>query len=46
MAKNKKIKVKGFDVVLFQNKKEDYISLTDIAKYKDEKEQIILFKIG
>lgn len=37
MAKNKKIKVKGFDVVLFQNKEEDFISLTDIARYKDTK---------
>ncbi len=35
MAKNKKISVKGYDVVLYQNKDEDYISLTDIAKYKD-----------
>ena len=37
MAKTKKIKVKGFDLVVFQDKKEDYISLTDIAKYKDGK---------
>jgi len=37
MAKNKKIKVKGFDLVVFQDNKEDYISLTDIAKYKDSK---------
>lgn len=37
MAKNKKIQVKGFDLVVFQDKKEDYISLTDIAKYKDDK---------
>lgn len=37
MVKNKKIKVKGFDLVMFQDKKEDYISLTDIAKYKDGK---------
>ena len=35
MAKNKKISVKSYDVVLYQNKDEDYISLTDIAKYKD-----------
>lgn len=37
MSQNKKINAKGFDVVLYQNKKEDYISLTDIAKYKDGK---------
>jgi hypothetical protein len=35
MTNNKKINVKGTDVVLFQNKKEDYISLTDIARYRD-----------
>ena len=37
MAKRKKINVNGFDVVLFQNKKEDFISLSDITKYKDSK---------
>lgn len=37
MAKNKKISVKGFDVVLYENGEEDFISLTDIAKYKDNK---------
>ncbi|MEO6681869.1 MAG: KilA-N domain-containing protein [Ginsengibacter sp.] len=37
MAKNKKISVKGYDVVLYQNEDVDYISLTDIAKYKDNK---------
>lgn len=36
MAKNKKINVKGFDVALYENQKEHYISLTDIAKYKNE----------
>ena len=35
MAKNKKINVDGFNVVLYQNKEDDFISLTDIAKYKD-----------
>ena len=37
MAKNKKISAKGFDVVLYENGEEDFISLTDIAKYKDVK---------
>jgi len=35
MAKNKKINVQGFEVVLYQNKEEDFLSLTDIARYKD-----------
>ena len=35
MAINKKINVQGFDVVLYQTNEEDYISLTDIARYKD-----------
>ena len=30
-----KINVKNFEIVLFQKNKADYISLTDIAKYKD-----------
>jgi len=35
MVKNKKINVQGFDIVLYQNNDQDYISLTDIARYKD-----------
>ncbi|MFN0048088.1 MAG: hypothetical protein ACKVOU_03070, partial [Cytophagales bacterium] len=35
LAKNQKIHVKGFDIVLFESNNEDYISLTDIARYKD-----------
>jgi hypothetical protein len=34
MAKQK-INVKGTEIVLFSKEKEDYISLTDIARYKD-----------
>ncbi len=34
--KSKKIKVKGTEIVLFEQNKEDYISLTDIARYKDK----------
>ena len=34
MAKQK-IHVKGTEIVIFSQKKEDYISLTDIAKYKN-----------
>jgi hypothetical protein len=35
MAKNKTINVKGTDITLFQFNENEYISLTDIAKYKD-----------
>ena len=35
MAKNKIIKVKGLDIVLYEDRKEDYISLTAIARYRD-----------
>ncbi len=34
--KSNKIKVKGTEIVLFKQNKEDYISLTDIARYKDK----------
>ena len=37
MAKNKKIEVKGFDVMVYKDNKIDFISLTDIARYKDAK---------
>jgi len=33
--KNKSIVVKGFPVAVFQSNEEDFISLTDIAKSKD-----------
>ncbi len=33
--KNKNIEVKGISIAIFQTKKDDYISLTDIAKSKD-----------
>ncbi len=35
MAKNKKIEVKGLEVVVYHDEKEDFISLTDIARYKN-----------
>ena len=35
MSKSKKLEVKGLSVAVFQANKEDYISLTDIAKSKD-----------
>ncbi|WP_162416664.1 KilA-N domain-containing protein [Cyclobacterium roseum] len=35
MAKNKLIKVKGKEITLFSTKADDYISLTDMARYRD-----------
>ena len=35
MAKNRKIEVKGVKVVIYSQTDADYISLTDIARYKD-----------
>ena len=32
---NKKIKIKGIDVVVYQENNQDFISLTDIARFKD-----------
>ncbi|OGJ42002.1 DNA-binding protein, partial [Candidatus Peregrinibacteria bacterium RIFCSPLOWO2_02_FULL_39_10] len=36
MQKNKKIEVKGLGISLFQKNNDDYISLTDIARYKNQ----------
>jgi len=35
MAKSKKITVSGTEIFLYQENEEDYISLTDIARYRD-----------
>lgn len=35
MAKNSKIEVKGTEITILKNEKDDFISLTDIARYKD-----------
>ncbi|OGJ42219.1 DNA-binding protein [Candidatus Peregrinibacteria bacterium RIFCSPLOWO2_01_FULL_39_12] len=35
MQKNKKIEVKGMEISLLQKNNDNYISLTDIARYKD-----------
>lgn len=34
--KNKKIEVKGTEIVIYSKENEDYISLTDIARYKNQ----------
>jgi len=38
MAKKDKITVQGTEIMLFSHKKEDYISLTDMARHKDTME--------
>jgi hypothetical protein len=35
MKKQQKLEVEGTEIVVFSKEKEDFISLTDIAKYKD-----------
>ena len=35
MLKNKTIKVENFEIVLYSQNNEDYISLTDMARYRD-----------
>ncbi|HED08808.1 MAG TPA: KilA-N domain-containing protein, partial [Ignavibacteria bacterium] len=37
MAKSKKINVKGTEIAIYTGAKSDYISLTDIARFKDTK---------
>jgi KilA-N domain len=36
--KNQKIEVKGTEIVVYSKKDDDYISLTDIARYKNREE--------
>jgi len=38
MTKTKTIRVQGREINLIKSKKEDYISLTDIARYRNDKE--------
>jgi len=35
MAKSKKLEVKGTEITILQHETDDYISLTDLARYKD-----------
>lgn len=42
MVRNKKIKVKGIEIIIFQQKDDDYISLTDIAKYKNPEAGLVI----
>lgn len=42
MPEKQKIKVKDLDIVIFQQKTEDYISLTDIAKHKNAEAGLVI----
>ena len=44
--KNRKIEVKGSEITVVQNLKQDYISLTDIAKYKTDDTSAVAFIIS
>lgn len=35
MKKHKSILVKGTEIAIFQGQKDDYVSLTDIARFKN-----------
>jgi hypothetical protein len=35
MTKNKKIEVVGKEIALYSNQSQEYISLTDMARYRD-----------
>lgn len=42
MAQNKKMYVQGSEITVFQSEKQDYISLTDIAKYKTDDSSAVI----
>jgi len=42
MRKKQKLNVEGIDIVVFKQKNEDYISLTDIAKHKNPEAGLII----
>ncbi len=42
MTKNKKINVKGVEIGTFKKNEKDYISLTDIAKYKNSEAGLVI----
>jgi hypothetical protein len=46
MAKNITINVKGTDIVLFNKGNEEFVSITDIARYKNASEPKDVVKIG
>ena len=45
MAKNRKINVQGNEIVIYKHESNDYISLTDIARYKDPEHIDVIIQI-
>ena len=43
MAKKDKIIVEGTEIILLSHQKEDYISLTDMAKYKNAEAKFSIY---
>lgn len=46
MVHKQKINDKGIEIVIFKQKSEDYISLTDIARHKNPESPADAIKIG
>ncbi|MCF8308534.1 MAG: KilA-N domain-containing protein [Bacteroidales bacterium] len=44
MAKNKQLQVKGVDVAILTGQNTDFISLTDLARYKDDRHKDDIIK--
>lgn len=44
--KNRTIRVKGIEITIFLKEQDDYISLADIVRYKDQNEPIDIIKSG
>ena len=42
MSKQEKIIIKGSEIVFYKNEQEDYISLTDIAKVRDNRSEVVI----
>ena len=42
MSKQEKIIIKGTEIIFYKNEQEDYISLTDIAKVRDNRSEVVI----
>ena len=42
MIKNRKIEVQGLEIVLYEYNQNDYISITDLARYRDARHTDII----
>ena len=46
MMKKSKLEVQGIDIIIYNKNDQDYISLTDIARYKDISSTDDIIKTG